>query len=129
MTRVARMSETTTTTPLGATRRPVTGPGAALSALVRTPAASTATVTRSQNERRARCEAGGRAAAGWHGGSWSHPQVLLGRVALKSAVRAAMTSNTTSATLITTGRRRQRRLGLRSTNGKMASRAKKTSSP
>ena len=42
MTRAASVSAAIRTTPLAATRRPVIGPGAALNALVRTPAASTA---------------------------------------------------------------------------------------
>jgi len=51
MTRVAKVSDTSSTTPLAATRSPVDGLDEAPNALLSSRVATTATTTRSQNER------------------------------------------------------------------------------
>lgn len=122
MTRAAKATAASKINPLAATRRPVSGLGVAIKALLSAPVARMATPTRTQNERLAlrlteilftryipRC-------------------CLTGVKAIRM-VSAVINRSTMMAMLITTGRRRQYRLGLRSTKGRIISSAKKTNSP
>ena len=109
ITRVARVSDVIRTRPLTATRSPVNGLGGAANALLIDPVASTATTTRSQNQRCAewwtkRATLGGREGAGM---SYYIPRCCLAGVTAISAVRAIKTSNRPSAKIMTIGRLRQ----------------------
>ena len=109
MTRVAKLSDTSRTRPLAATRSPVDGLGEAPRALLSARVASTATRTKSQNERAAEGWTS-RATRGRREGSVMIcyiPRCCLAGVTAISAVRAISTSNSPSAKIMTMGRLRQ----------------------
>ncbi len=123
MTRAARASEMIRVAPLAATRRPVSGPGCAVKALVSDPMERVAMPMSVQRARRARRW------AGLGEGIVYIPMCCLAGVTAMRIVRAMMKSSSRRPSVIATGRRRQYRSGLRSTNGRMTRTAKKASSP
>jgi hypothetical protein len=122
ITRTARLRDAAKIKPLMATLSPAKGLGGAMIARPNTPVANAATTTRIQKDRRARRSA-------------EIPDMcyipkccLVGVIAIR-IVRAIITNRAIMVIDIRIGRRRQKRLGLRSTKGRIANRPKKTSSP